>query len=73
MDVKSVIEGYRDELVSRLGSLVAVNSAMGTPEDGAPFGPGPKKALETALSFLQEDAIKQQNLLISVMHLRFRF
>lgn len=62
MDVKSVIEGYRDELVSRLGSLVAVNSAMGTPEDGAPFGPGPKKALETALSFLQEDGFKTVNL-----------
>lgn len=62
MDVKSMVEGYRDLLVERLGRLVAVNSAEGKPEEDAPFGPGPRDALKLALSMLDEDGMKTVNL-----------
>lgn len=62
MDVKSMVESYRDELVSRLGKLVAVNSVEGTHTPDAPFGEGPKKALTTALAMLEKDGFKTVNL-----------
>ena len=36
MDVKSMVEGYREELVKRLGTLVSINSQEGTPEADEP-------------------------------------
>lgn len=62
MDVKALIEGYREELVKRLGSLVSINSEEGTPEADAPFGAGPRDALQAALQMLAEDGIKTVNL-----------
>ena len=50
MDVSSMVNTYRDELLERLGTLVSINSVEGTPEADAPFGTGPKKALEAALA-----------------------
>lgn len=58
MDVKSMVNGYRDELLSRLGKLVAINSEMGTPAADAPFGEGPKKALLCALDMMAEDGFR---------------
>lgn len=60
--VKELLAGYRSELVDRLGRLVAVNSAMGTPTADAPFGEGPKRALLTALDFMKEDGFKTVDL-----------
>lgn len=62
MDVKSMSEGYRAEIVKRLGELVSINSEQGDAEEGAPFGIGPKKALETALDMLSKDGMKTVNL-----------
>ena len=56
MDVKSMVEGYRDELLERLGTLVSINSVEGEPQEDAPFGPEPKRALVTALGMLEKDA-----------------
>ena len=52
MDVKSMVYEYKEELLSRLGKLISINSVEGTPEPDAPFGKGPKVALETALEIL---------------------
>lgn len=62
MDVKSMAEGYTNELLNRLGKLVSINSEQGKEEADAPFGQGPKKALETALEMLKEDGLKTVNL-----------
>jgi len=62
MDVKSMVKGYEAELVDRLGRLVAINSEEGTPLEDAPFGKGPKAALDLALSMCAEDGLKTVNL-----------
>ena len=62
MDVKALVEGYRDELVKRLGTLVSINSEEGTPETDAPFGAGPRDALQAALKMLAEDGFDTVNL-----------
>ena len=62
MNVRTMVIGYRDELVNRLGKLVAINSTEGQPEEGAPFGKGPRDALHAALGMLEQDGFKTVNL-----------
>lgn len=61
MDVKERVQSYRGELVSRLGTLVSINSVEGKPAEDAPFGEGPKKALTVALEMLEKDGFKAVN------------
>ena len=53
---------YKEELLSRLGKLISINSVEGTPEPDAPFGKGPKVALETALEMMKADGFDTVNL-----------
>ncbi len=62
MDVKTIVAGYRDELVQKLSELVAIDSTEGKPLPDAPFGPGPRKVLETALDMMDKDGFKTVNL-----------
>ena len=62
MDVRSMVEGYRNELVEKLGRLVSINSVEGTPAPDAPFGEGPRKVLQTALAMLEKDGFRTVNL-----------
>ena len=62
MDVRSMVEGYRNELVEKLGRLVSINSVEGTPAPDAPFGEGPRKALQTALAMLEKNGFRTVNL-----------
>ncbi len=62
MDVHSMVDGYREELVERLGKLIAINSEEGTPLPDAPFGAGPRDALLAALEMCKEDGLKTVNL-----------
>lgn len=62
MDVKSLAAGYRGEMVEKLGKLVSINSERGETAADAPFGEGPKKALDTALAMMQADGFKVRNL-----------
>ena len=62
MDVKSMVYEYKEELLSRLGKLISINSVEGTPEPDAPFGKGPKVALETALEMMKADGFDTVNL-----------
>lgn len=54
MDVKSMCEGYREEIIKRLGELVSINSEQSEAEADAPFGKGPKEALHAALDMLEK-------------------
>ncbi len=45
----------RQELIHWIGRLVAVESVKGDPAPGAPFGPGPKAALEEALALCAQE------------------
>ncbi len=47
--VDAFIARNKEAFLADLGALVAVNSVEGAPQPGAPFGPGPKHALDTAL------------------------
>ena len=48
-DIDKYVSDNREDIFRDIASLVAVNSVEGQPEPGAPFGPGPKKALELGL------------------------
>lgn len=62
MNVKSMVDSYRDELVSRLGKLVAVPSVEGEALPDAPFGAGPRDVLKAALEMMEKDGFKTVNL-----------
>ena len=62
MDIKSMVESYRGELLSRLSRLVAINSREGTPGPDAPFGEGPREALDTALQMMADDGFRTVDL-----------
>ena len=49
------IQKYEKELIEKLGKLVAINSEEGEPNEEAPFGKGPREALDVALSMMEED------------------
>ena len=50
MSIKEEIHALSEEMVTNLGRLVAIDSQLGTPEEGKPFGAGPAKALEVGLA-----------------------
>lgn len=62
MDIKEQVHGYQEELLNRLTRLVAINSVQSGALPDAPFGKGPKEALELALSMLEEDGFRTVNL-----------
>lgn len=49
MDIKEEIHALSEEMLTNLGRLVAIDSQLGTPSEGKPFGEGPAKALEEGL------------------------
>ena len=53
MDIKEKIHELSEEMIQNLGRLVAVDSQLGTPEKGKPFGEGPAKALEVGLKIAE--------------------
>ncbi len=42
----NIIDGLKDELLSAIQENVSIKSVGGEPEEGAPFGAGPRKALD---------------------------
>ena len=45
MDIKEKIHATTEELLSNMERLVAIDSQLGTPAEGMPFGEGPAKVL----------------------------
>ena len=62
MSIKEEIHGLTDEILTNLGRLVAIDSQLGTPSEGKPFGEGPAKVLEEALKIADELGFKTVNL-----------
>ena len=62
MEIKEQIHGLTDEMLTNLGRLVAIDSQLGTPAEGMPFGEGPAKVLEEALKIADELGFKTVNL-----------
>ena len=62
MNMKEQIHALSEEMIANLGRLVAIDSQLGTPEEGKPFGAGPAKALEEGLKIAEELGFKTVNL-----------
>ena len=60
--MKEQIHILSEEMIANLGRLVAIDSQLGTPEEGKPFGAGPAKALEEGLKIAEELGFKTVNL-----------
>ena len=53
--IDAFAENNRDNILRDITRLVAVPSVEGTPEPGAPFGKGPKAALDKALEIALDE------------------
>ncbi len=51
--INAWFENREEEFVAALSPLIAVDSTIGSPAAGAPFGPGPAEALRKALSLAE--------------------
>ena len=47
--IDAYIAQNKEQLLKDIAALVAVNSVEGTPEEGAPYGAGPRAALDKTL------------------------
>lgn len=45
-NLRNTIRGMQDEIIGGIQDCIRIDSVGGEPEEGAPYGPGPKKALE---------------------------
>lgn len=62
MNTKAEIHALTEEMLTNLGRLVAIDSQLGTPAEGMPFGEGPAQALQEALKIADEMGFKTVNL-----------
>lgn len=58
VDFRKVIEESKEQFYQDLDQVMQVESVKGTPEQHAPFGKGPKEALETVLNLAQKYGFK---------------
>ena len=59
--IDAFAESNRDNILRYISRLCAVPSVEGTPEPGAPFGPGPRDALAKALEIAGELSLDTHN------------
>lgn len=59
---EQAIEKDKNNLVEDVLKCVGINSVRGEAEEGAPFGPGPKKALEHTLELAESMGFRTRNL-----------
>ena len=62
MDIKEQIHALSEEMIANLGKMVAIDSQLGTPTEGKPFGEGPAKALSEGLKIAEELGFHTVNL-----------
>ena len=53
-DIEAFVERHTKSVFCDIARLVAVDSVEGQPEENAPFGPGPRKALDLGLQIARE-------------------
>ena len=54
MSIKEQIHDLSDEMITNIGRLVAIDSQLGMPGEGKPFGEGPAEALKEGLKIAEE-------------------
>ncbi len=59
--IDAFVETNRDNILRDISRLVAIPSVEGTPEPGAPFGAGPRAALDKALEIAGELGLATHN------------
>ena len=57
-EIDRFVEEQKDSIVRDIGRLVAIPSVQSEPEPGAPYGPGPRQALDCALGIAAELGLK---------------
>ena len=57
-EIDRFVEEQKDSIVRDIGRLVAIPSVESEPEPGAPYGPGPRQALDCALGIATELGLK---------------
>lgn len=62
MDIKEQIHESTEEMLENMGRLVTIDSQLGTPAEGMPFGEGPAKVLHEALKIAEELGFRTVNL-----------
>ena len=60
--VKDFVQKNKEDIVADIKDLVSINSVQGTPETDAPYGRGPKKALEKILEISKKNGLSVKNL-----------
>lgn len=58
LEFATAISQNWSEFMADLKTMIAIPSVLGTPQDGAPFGPGPKQALAQVLALGQRYGFK---------------
>ncbi len=59
--IDAFIENNKENMFNDMARVIAVNSVRGEAEEGAPYGKGPRKALEVALTIAEELGLKTRN------------
>ncbi|MBQ0100797.1 MAG: M20/M25/M40 family metallo-hydrolase, partial [Lachnospiraceae bacterium] len=59
--IRKYIDDHENEMVEELMELCAIDSVCGEPKPGAPFGPGPKKALDKAGEICEKYGLRTAN------------
>ena len=59
--IDAFIAANKEQILQDIADLVAINSVEGTPEEGAPYGKGPKAALEKTLEMAAAMGLKTRN------------
>ena len=60
--VKDFVQKNKEDIVADIKDIVSINSVQGTPETDAPYGRGPKKALEKILEISKKNGLSVKNL-----------
>ena len=59
--IDTFIAANKEQILADIAALVAIDSVEGQPEPGAPFGPGPKAALEKTLELAEGMGLATRN------------
>lgn len=69
--IDGFLEKYKDEFVEDLRKLISIRSVRGETKEDAPFGEGPKKALEVALEIANKMGFETKNVENYAGHVQF--
>ncbi|MDO5717139.1 MAG: dipeptidase PepV [Tissierellia bacterium] len=61
MDILQWIDDHKEEMLEDLKTLIEIDSVEGTPQEGAPFGTGPRDALLAFLAIGDRDGFTTDN------------